>query len=53
MAKLTLMPPSQGHKILIAGSERKVPDDPIIPIIEGDGIGPEVTRAAARAIASV
>ena len=52
MAKLALKPPSEGHKILIAGSEQKVPDDPIIPIIEGDGIGPEVTRAARRAISA-
>ena len=29
-----------------------MPDDPIIPIIEGDGIGPDVTRAARRAISA-
>ncbi len=50
MAKVTVKPPPEGHKIIIAGSERNVPDDPIIPIIEGDGIGPDVTRAARRAI---
>jgi len=50
MAKATVKPPPEGHKIIIAGSERKVPDDPIIPIIEGDGIGPDVTRAARRSI---
>ncbi len=52
MAKLALKPPSEGHKIIIAGSEQKVPDDPIIPIIEGDGIGPEVIRAARRAVSA-
>jgi len=52
MAKVTVRPPSEGHKILIAGSERKVPDDPIIPIIEGDGVGPDVTGAARRTISA-
>jgi len=52
MAKLTLKPPSDGHKIVIAGAQLKIPDDPIIPIIEGDGIGPDVTRAARRAISA-
>ena len=47
---LKLTPPSSGHKILIAGDALRVPDDPIIPLIEGDGIGPEVTRAARAAI---
>ncbi len=52
MAKLTLKPPSDGHKIVIAGAALKIPDDPIIPIIEGDGIGPDVTKAAKRAISA-
>jgi len=52
MAKFTLNPPAEGHKIIIAGTQLKVPDDPIIPIIEGDGIGPDVTRAARRAISA-
>jgi len=50
MAKLTLNPPTEGHKIVIAGERLLVPDDPIIPIIEGDGIGPDVVRAARRAV---
>src|SRR5437870_3094823 len=50
--RLKLRPPSEGHKILIAAGGLKVPDDPIIPIIEGDGIGPDVTRAARRAISA-
>lgn len=52
MAKPALKPAPEGHKIIIAGTERKVPDDPIIPVIEGDGIGPEVVRAARRAISA-
>ncbi len=44
--QLRLKPPSSGHKILISENGLLVPDDPVIPIIEGDGIGPDVTRAA-------
>src|SRR5207302_1750016 len=47
---LVLRPPERGHKILIAEAGLRIPDDPIIPVIEGDGIGPEVVHAAARAI---
>ena len=49
---LKLKPPTEGHKIVIADGRLKVPDDPILPIIEGDGIGPDVTRAARRAISA-
>src|SRR6266704_558146 len=48
--RLVLRPPETGHKILIAESGLRVPDDPIIPLIEGDGIGPDVVRAARSAI---
>jgi isocitrate dehydrogenase len=47
---LKLTPPAQGHKILIADAGLRIPDDPIIPLIEGDGIGPDVTHAARTAI---
>jgi len=47
---LKLTPPSQGHKILITEGGIRVPDDPIIPLVEGDGIGPDVTRAARTVI---
>ena len=50
--RLKLKPPSEGHKIVIADGRLKVPDDPILPLIEGDGIGPDVTRAAKRAISA-
>src|SRR2546428_408965 len=50
--RLKLRPPSEGHEILIAEGGLKVPDDPILPIIEGDGIGPDVTKAARRAISA-
>jgi len=48
--RLVLRPPERGHKILITEAGLRVPDDPIIPLIEGDGIGPEVVRAAVRAV---
>src|SRR3989440_561714 len=48
--RLVLRPPERGHKILIAEAGLRIPDDPIIPVSEGDGIGPEVVHAAARAI---
>ncbi len=47
---LKLTPPAQGHKILITEGGLRVPDDPIIPLVEGDGIGPDVTRAARTVI---
>src|SRR2546428_5390393 len=43
-------PPEAGHKILIAERGLRVPDDPIVPLIEGDGVGAEVVRAARTAI---
>src|SRR5256712_504072 len=39
--RLVLRAPETGHKILIAESGLRVPDDPIVPLIEGDGIDPE------------
>jgi isocitrate dehydrogenase len=37
--------PADGHRIEIIEDKMSVPDDPIIPLIEGDGTGPDVTRA--------
>ncbi|MEE8403645.1 MAG: isocitrate dehydrogenase (NADP(+)) [Candidatus Hydrothermarchaeaceae archaeon] len=42
----------QGKKIEIADGGLKVPDNPIIPIIYGDGIGPEVTTVARDVISA-
>jgi isocitrate dehydrogenase len=39
-----------GHKIQLNGGKINVPDDPIIPFIEGDGIGRDITRATHRVI---
>ncbi len=39
--------PAKGQKIVMGPSGKlNVPDCPIIPFIEGDGIGPDITRAA-------
>ena len=37
--------PSRGAKITISGGKLRVPDQPVIPYIEGDGIGRDITRA--------
>ncbi len=34
-----------GKKIIIENGKLQVPDNPIIPFIEGDGIGPDITNA--------
>ena len=39
--------PSFGQKIVMGGDGKlRVPDFPVIPFIEGDGTGPDITRAA-------
>ena len=41
-----LVPPSEGTKITIKDGKLSVPDNPIIPFIEGDGIGPDIWAAS-------
>lgn len=38
----------KGEKITISNGELKVPNNPIMPFIEGDGIGPDIWRASVR-----
>jgi isocitrate dehydrogenase len=45
-----LIPPTIGHRITIEGERLCVPDDPIIPFIEGDGTGPDIWRASRRVL---
>ncbi len=45
---LKLTPPAQGAKITLRDGELVVPDNPIIPFIEGDGTGPDIWRASVR-----
>jgi isocitrate dehydrogenase len=42
--------PAEGAKITISNGILNVPDNPIIPYIEGDGIGPDVWRATERVL---
>ena len=39
-------PPAGGESITMVGGELTVPDRPIIPFIRGDGVGPDIWRAA-------
>src|SRR5579862_6848213 len=39
-----------GSKITMQGGKLNVPNDPIIPFIEGDGTGPDIWRASVRVI---
>jgi isocitrate dehydrogenase len=40
--------PPQGGRIRIEDGRLVVPDDPILPFIEGDGTGPDIWRASVR-----
>jgi isocitrate dehydrogenase len=40
--------PLEGKPIAVEGGQLKVPPDPILPFIEGDGIGPDIWAAARR-----
>lgn len=42
--------PAQGAKMSISNGRLVVPDNPIIPFIEGDGTGPDIWRASVRVI---
>jgi isocitrate dehydrogenase len=43
-----LIKPKNGHTITQGGGKLNVPDDPIIPFIEGDGTGRDIWRASQR-----
>ena len=43
-----LKPPADGTPIVRRNGAMIVPDDPIIPYIEGDGTGPDIWRASVR-----
>jgi isocitrate dehydrogenase len=43
-----LKPPTSGTPITRRQGQQVVPDDPIIPFIEGDGTGPDIWRASVR-----
>src|SRR5262245_54657681 len=43
-----ITPPAQGAKVTIRNGKLRVPENPIIPFIEGDGTGPDIWRASVR-----
>ncbi len=45
---VNLQVPAAGQKITIANGKLHVPDQPIIPFIEGDGTGRDIWRASVR-----
>jgi isocitrate dehydrogenase len=45
-----LTPPTRGEAITMAEGRLRVPDEPIVPFIEGDGTGPDIWRAAQRVL---
>jgi len=45
---INIQVPAGGEKITIASGQLRVPDQPIIPFIEGDGTGPDIWRASVR-----
>ena len=47
---LKLNVPAQGQKITIQNGKLVVPEQPIIPFIEGDGTGPDIWRASVRVL---
>src|SRR5437868_11924656 len=42
--------PEGGERITVKNGEINVPNNPIIPYIEGDGTGPDIWRATARVV---
>jgi isocitrate dehydrogenase len=44
----TVTPPAAGAKITIRNGKLSVPENPIVPFIEGDGTGPDIWRASVR-----
>ena len=43
-----LTPPTEGAAITRKNGELVVPDQPVVPFIEGDGTGPDIWRASVR-----
>ncbi len=48
MAFENIVVPQDGEKVTVVNNKLNVPDNPILAFIEGDGIGPDITRASLR-----
>ena len=42
--------PENGEKITVKNNKLSIPDQPIIGFVEGDGIGPDITKASLRVL---
>ena len=45
-----ITPPAEGEKIEIVKDKLQVPESPIIPVIEGDGVGRDILKASRRVL---
>jgi isocitrate dehydrogenase len=45
-----ITPPVEGEKIEIVKDKLQVPENPIIPVIEGDGVGRDILKASRRVL---
>ncbi|HTB30232.1 MAG TPA: isocitrate/isopropylmalate family dehydrogenase, partial [Steroidobacteraceae bacterium] len=45
---IAIQVPAGGEKITVADGKLRVPNQPIVPFIEGDGTGPDIWRASVR-----
>ena len=50
MAEASIVVPEGGERITIENGRLQVPDNPIVPFIEGDGTGPDIWRATVRVL---
>ncbi|MGB5249522.1 MAG: NADP-dependent isocitrate dehydrogenase [Gammaproteobacteria bacterium] len=50
MAEVKIEVPEAGARITIEDGKLSVPDNPIVPFIEGDGTGPDIWRATVRVL---
>ncbi|MGI9225562.1 MAG: NADP-dependent isocitrate dehydrogenase [Woeseiaceae bacterium] len=50
MADAAPTPPEGGARITIDNGKLQVPNNPIVPFIEGDGTGPDIWRATVRVL---
>jgi isocitrate dehydrogenase len=45
-----ITPPTDGQRITVVNKKLNIPDNPIIPVIEGDGIGRDIMKATRRVV---
>jgi isocitrate dehydrogenase len=50
MSEPQITPPEGGARITVADGQLQVPENPIIPFIEGDGTGPDIWAATVRVL---